>query len=136
MKAIIYARYSNTADQDEAIENQLLQCREYAENNDIEVIGEYIDRGLSATTKKETRSEFLRMINDSHKGQFDTILVSSLDRITRHSDELRHYGSILIENGVKIIAMKELAAGISMEDYLDYIVGSGLKDSDFEFVGP
>ena len=55
MIAVIYARYSNTIDQDEAIEKQLLQCREYAENNNIEVIDEYVDRGLSATTNKETR---------------------------------------------------------------------------------
>ena len=135
MKAVIYARHSNPTNQDEAIENQLLQCREYAENNGIEVVEEYVDRGLSAITKKETRPEFLRMINDCRKRRFDTILVSSLDRITRHIDELRHYGSILIENEVKIIAMKEIVAGIPMED-LDYIVCSDLKDSDFEFEGP
>ncbi len=67
MIAVIYARYSNTIDQDEAIEKQLQQCREYAENNGIEVIEEYVDRGLSATTKKETRPEFLRMISDCRK---------------------------------------------------------------------
>ena len=50
MKAVIYARYSSENQREESIEGQLRECKEYADYNDIEVVGEYIDRALTAKT--------------------------------------------------------------------------------------
>lgn len=49
------------------------ECKEYAERNDITILGTYIDRALSAKT--DNRPEFQHMIKDSAKGLFDVVLV-------------------------------------------------------------
>ena len=46
MNAIIYARFSSHAQNEQSIEGQLKVCYEYARKNGITVIGEYIDRAL------------------------------------------------------------------------------------------
>lgn len=72
MNAVIYARYSSDSQREESIEGQLRECNEYAERNGITVFGSYIDRALSAKT--DHRPEFQRMIKDSYKKLFDTVI--------------------------------------------------------------
>ena len=72
MKAIIYARYSSDNQREESIEGQIRECMEFAERNGITVFGTYIDRALSAKT--DNRPEFQRMIKDSYRKLFDTVL--------------------------------------------------------------
>lgn len=60
MRAVIYARYSSDNQTEASIEGQLRECMEYATYNDIQVIGNYIDRAYSAKT--DNRPEFQRMI--------------------------------------------------------------------------
>ena len=78
MKGVIYARYSSDNQREESIEGQLRECKEYAECNDITILGTYIDRALSAKT--DNHPEFQHMIKDSAKGLFDVVLVWKLDR--------------------------------------------------------
>lgn len=78
MKAVIYARYSSDNQREESIEGQLRDCNEYARYNDIEIVGQYIDRAFSAKT--DDRPDFQRMIADSSKKLFDVVLVWKLDR--------------------------------------------------------
>ena len=63
MKAVIYARYSSDNQREESIEGQIRECSEYAKYNDMEIVGQYIDRAYSA--KKDKRPDFQRMIKDS-----------------------------------------------------------------------
>ena len=79
MKAIIYARYSSDNQREESIDGQIRECMEFAERNGITVFGTYIDRALSAKT--DNRPEFQRMIKDSYRNLFDTVLVWKLDRL-------------------------------------------------------
>lgn len=78
MRAVIYARYSSDSQREESIDGQLRECREYAAYNDLEIVGVYIDRALSAKT--DNRPEFQKMIKDSYKTAFDVIIVWKLDR--------------------------------------------------------
>ena len=71
MKAVIYARFSSDRQREESIEGQLRECHEYAKANGITVVGEYIDRALSASKDTDKRLDFLRMIKDSSKRLFD-----------------------------------------------------------------
>ena len=73
MNAVIYARYSSDSQREESIEGQLRECREYAERNNMTIVGTYIDRALSAKTVD--RPEFQRMIKDSAKELFKIVLV-------------------------------------------------------------
>ena len=121
MKAVIYARYSSDNQREESIEGQLRECKEYAERNDILVLQSYIDRGLSAKT--DNRPEFQRMIRDSAKGLFDTVLVWKLDRFARNRYDSAHYKSQLRKNGVKVVSATESIAdgpeGIILESMLE-----------------
>ena len=71
MNAVIYARYSSDSQREESIEGQLRECREYAECNNMTIVGTYIDRALSAKTAD--RPEFQRMIKDSAKELFEIL---------------------------------------------------------------
>ena len=121
MKAVIYARYSSDSQREESIEGQIRECTEYAERNSISILTSYIDRALSARTAD--RPEFQRMIRDSEKGLFDTVLVWKLDRFSRDRYDSAHYKHILKKNGVKVISAKENISdgpeGIILESVLE-----------------
>ena len=55
MKAVIYARFSSDKQNEASIEGQLRECMDYAERTGIMVIGNYIDRALSARTDNRPR---------------------------------------------------------------------------------
>ena len=105
MNAVIYARFSSDKQNEASIEGQLRECMDYAERMGITVIGNYIDRALSART--DNRPEFRRMIKDSTKDCFDVVLVWKLDRFSRDRYDSAHYKHLLKKNGVKVISVKE-----------------------------
>ena len=105
MKAAIYARYSSDNQREESIEGQIRECMEYAEYNDIEIVGQYIDRAFSAKT--DDRPDFLRMVNDSSKRLFDIVLVWKLDRFARNRYDSAFYRYNLRKNGVQVVSVKE-----------------------------
>lgn len=121
MTGVIYARYSSDNQREESIEGQLRECKEFAEKNDITILGTYIDRALSAKT--DNRPDFQRMIKDSEKNMFDVVLVWKLDRFARNRYDSAHYKSILKRNGVKVISATEIisqgAEGILLESLLE-----------------
>lgn len=103
--AVIYARYSSDRQNEMSIIGQIAECRKFAEDNDLLVLQEYIDRALTATSDK--RPSFLKMIEDSNEGYFDTILVYQLDRFARNKNDSGYYKKILADNGVKVVSAKE-----------------------------
>lgn len=105
MKAVIYARYSSDNQREESIEGQLRECKEYAEKNGITILRSYIDRALSAKT--DNRPEFQKMVQDSAKGLFDTVLVWKLDRFASNRYDSAHYKAQLRKNGVKVVSATE-----------------------------
>ena len=121
MKAVIYARYSSDNQREESIEGQLRDCMQYAEYNDIQVVGSYIDRALSAKT--DNRPNFQKMIKDSAKRIFDVIIVWKLDRFARNRFDSAYYKNALKKNGVRVISAKESisegAEGIILESVLE-----------------
>ncbi len=121
MRAVIYARYSSDNQREESIEGQLRECMEFANRAEIDVIGNYIDRALSA--KSDNRPEFQRMIKDSYKHAFDCIIVWKLDRFSRNRYDSAHYKALLRKNGVKVISamesISEGSEGILLESVLE-----------------
>ena len=93
MKAVIYARYSSDNQREESIEGQLRECMEFAEKSGITVIGNYIDRALSAKT--DNRPEFQKMIKDSYRKVFDSVIVWKVDRFARNRYDSAYYKNIL-----------------------------------------
>ena len=121
MNAVIYARYSSDNQREESIEGQLRDCRDYAVRNNLTIVGNYIDRALSARTAD--RPDFQRMIHDSEKRLFDVVLVWKLDRFSRDRYDSAYYKHILKKNGVRVVSAKEAIAdgpeGIILESMLE-----------------
>ena len=103
--AVIYARFSCHSQTEQSIEGQLLDAYAFAEKNGIKVIGEYIDRAISG--RKDTRPDFIRMIQDSAKRQFSLVLVWKLDRFSRDMYDSAVYGKMLEDNGVTVVSVTE-----------------------------
>ena len=121
MNVVIYARYSDSKQREESIEGQLKVCCDYAEKEGYNIIGEYIDRAISAKT--DDRPQFQRMIRDSSKKFFQGIIVYQLDRFARNRYDSAHYKHILKKNGVTVISARETitddASGILVEAMLE-----------------
>ena len=121
MKAVIYARFSSEKQNEASIEGQLRECMGYANFNNIEVIGNYIDRAQSAKT--DNRPNFQKMIKDSYKRMFDCIIVWKLDRFARNRYDSAYYKKKKKKNGVRVISAKESisqgADGILLESILE-----------------
>ena len=121
MNAVIYARYSSDSQREESIEGQIRECLEFAAKNKITVLGNYVDRALSAKT--DNRPEFQKMIKDSYRKMFDAVIVWKVDRFARNRYDSAYYKNILRKNCVKVISAKEHigegAEGIILESMLE-----------------
>ena len=104
-KAVIYARYSTNKQKEMSIEGQIRVCEEYAQKNDIAIIGHYKDRALTGTADK--RPGFQRMVKDSYKKLFKYVLVYQFDRFARDIYDNLGYERKLKQNGVKVISANE-----------------------------
>ncbi len=113
MRAAIYARVS-TAHNGQSPEMQLNELREYAARRGWQVVGEYVDVGISGA--KDSRPELNRLMGDAHQRRFDAVLVWKLDRFGR---SLRHLVNALAELEALGVAF------ISLRDNLDLSTPSG-----------
>jgi len=105
LKAALYARFSSDNQRNESIDAQIRAIKEFAKNNDIMIVGEYIDRAKSATT--DDRPDFQRMISDSAKGNFSLVLVHKLDRFARNRNDSIVYRMKLQKNRVSLLSVLE-----------------------------
>lgn len=108
MNGVIYARYSSHNQREESIDGQLRECKRYAKDNDIEIVGEYVDRAISGKT--DNRAAFQKMIRDAEKGGFQVIIVYKLDRFARNRYDSATYKAKLKRCGVRLVsAMEQLS---------------------------
>lgn len=105
MNAVIYARFSSHNQTEQSIDGQLRVCYEYAEREGINVVGEYIDRALSA--RSADRPDFQRMIKDARKKAFDYVIVYKLDRFSRNRYDSAMYRHELKKHNVKVLSATE-----------------------------
>lgn len=121
MKGVIYARYSSERQTEQSIDGQLRECKAFAKQNNITIVGTYIDRAISGKT--DHRPDFQRMIKDSDKHQFDVVIVYKLDRFSRNRYDSAIYRAKLKKNNVKVLSAKENITdspeGIILESLLE-----------------
>ena len=121
VSAVIYARYSSHNQREESIEGQLRECKRYAQDNGITVVGEYVDRAISGKT--DNRASFQKMIRDAEKDRFSMVIVYKLDRFARNRYDSAMYKAKLKKCGVKLVsAMEQLSdspEGIILEAMLE-----------------
>lgn len=121
--AVIYARYSSANQTEQSIEGQVRVCKEFCNRNGILIADMYIDRAASASKDLEKRVQFLKMIKDSEKHQFDAVIVYKLDRFSRSRYDMATYKYKLKRNGVQLVSATENIStdpeGIILESVLE-----------------
>lgn len=120
-KTIIYARYSSGAQKDVSIDQQVKACRDFAERQCLQVVGVYEDRALTGTN--DQRPGFQKMLLDSARGDWDYVLVYTLDRFARNRYDSAVNKQKLKEYGVRVLsAMENITddpAGVLLESVLE-----------------
>lgn len=87
-QATIYVRArGNEAEQ--SIQKQIALCEEFAMQHGLNVTRIYKD--VSALGEADERPALKALLRDARKGDFDTVLVSSLDRLARNLADMLVY---------------------------------------------
>lgn len=123
IRAVIYARYSAGPRQtDQSIEGQIADCKRYAESHDMVVTEIYADKHISGKST-EGRDEFLRMIEDAKRKQFEAVIVWKVDRFGRDRTDIAIYKRELRKAGVQLCyaaeSVPEGPEGLILESLLE-----------------
>ena len=108
LRAVAYIRES-TEEQGEGFspDAQRERIREFAPENDLELIGEYCDFH-SGWRKSAARPQFQRLMADAAAGKFDVVLVFHTSRFARSQVEARRYKQMLREKlGIRVISVTQ-----------------------------
>ncbi len=129
--AVAYLRMSSDP-QEGSVEQQRSEITKLAEQTGRRIIREYIDSGKSGSKETEKRTDFLKMIRDSHKKDFRVILCWDLQRFGR-LDPLKAaaYKDTLRTNGVYLHTCKE--GVIKWDRFEEYILDAVYQGAAHEY---
>ena len=103
MRAAIYARYSSEACSPTSIPDQIASCRRLAEKRGIEVLEDHIYHDDAVSGARNDRSSLTALITAGQDGQFDTVLIDDLSRLSRSNLMTLHTVALFESIGVVII---------------------------------
>lgn len=99
----IYVRVStNKQDQLNSLETQREFFDKYCEMNNYNLVKVYADEGISGT-KMKNRKALLKLLEDSKKGIFDTILLKDISRLARNTVDFLTMVRKLKSNGISVL---------------------------------
>lgn len=120
-KAVGYCRFSSDKQREESIEAQQEAILRFARANNYEIVKWYIDRACSAKT--DNRPQFVQMITDSDKKEFQFVIVHKQDRFARNKYDAAVYKKQLRDNKVRVLSATEPNlsgyAGVMLESVLE-----------------
>lgn len=105
IRAVIYARYSSSAQKDESIEQQIAACKEYAQRNGLRIVAVYADHAMSGRTDR--RPEFQKMLRHAENGEFSMVLAYKSNRIARNMLNALAHEEKLARLGITVSYVKE-----------------------------
>jgi DNA invertase Pin-like site-specific DNA recombinase len=108
-KVAIYARVSTDK---QTCENQLIELREVADRNNWEIVGEYVDTGISGAKGRDQRPQFDLLIKDGIRKKYEMILAYDVSRLSRSLQDLVQFMNDLNTKGINLFLMKN---GISTD---------------------
>ena len=103
--AAIYARYSSTAQNDASIEQQIAECEQYAQANNLTITAHFEDRAISGRSDK--RPGFQKCLRAAERGEFQVLLAYKSNRISRNMQSALNYEQRLANAGVRVVYCKE-----------------------------
>ncbi len=108
LRVAAYCRVSTEhEEQQSSFENQVNYYTTYINRKEeYEMAGIYADEGISGTSTKK-RAEFNRMIEDCQNGNIDLIIVKSISRFARNTQDCLAYSRMLKNMGIGVFFEKE-----------------------------
>lgn len=104
-RCVLYARLSVSKEESVSIARQLHSCRRYAEARGWEVVGEFIDDGVSATANRpEERKGWSALLAAS---DFDAAVIWKVDRLARRVLDFLHADETLQRRGAGLVAVDD-----------------------------
>src|ERR1022692_161518 len=103
MRVALYARVSTLNGQHP--EMQLSELREYGARRGWQIVGEYVDEGVSGS--RERRPQLDRLMADAHRRKFDLIAVWKIDRFGRSLKHLVNALADLDSLGVAFVSLRD-----------------------------
>jgi DNA invertase Pin-like site-specific DNA recombinase len=104
IRAALYARVS-TGGHGQSVEPQLLELREYCERRGWQIVGEYLDEGISGA--KDSRPELNRLTAEAHRRRFDAVVVWKFDRFARSVSHLLRALETFSALGIAFVSLSE-----------------------------
>src|SRR5215469_18055784 len=104
MRVAIYARVS-TANNGQNPEMQLRELREYCQHRGWQLVGEYVDAGISGA--KDSRPELNRLNADAKRRRFDAVVVWKFDRFARSVSHLLRALEEFRSLGIEFVSLSE-----------------------------
>lgn len=89
------------------IGDQLELIEEFADENELVSVGEYVDDGISATLEISKRKALAQLIEDAKAGKFDIVVFKCIDRFFRNVGEYYECQKQLRAAGVTWISIEE-----------------------------
>ena len=102
-RAAIYARVSTSNNQDP--EMQTRELEEYTQRRGWELVGVYVDQGVSGS--KESRPQLDRLMSDAHRRRFDVVVVWKFDRFARSVSHLLKALDTFKALGIDFVSLSE-----------------------------
>ncbi|MGN0682886.1 MAG: recombinase family protein, partial [Oscillospiraceae bacterium] len=131
LRVAAYCRVST--DSDDQLESLAEQKKHYEiyiqTHEDWDFAGLYYDEGISGT-KKEKRSELMRLLADCEAGRIDFIITKSISRFARNTTDCLEMVRKLLAINVPIYFEKENINTASMESELVLAVLSSLAENE------
>ena len=104
-QCVVYARLSVTKEESVSISRQLQSCRKYAEARGWEIVGEFVDDGVSATASRpEDRKGWSALLAADG---FDAVVIWKVDRLARRVLDFLHADETLQKRGAGLVAVED-----------------------------
>lgn len=104
MRIAIYARVS-TLNNGQSPQMQLRELREYCKRRGWQIVGEFVDKGISGA--KDSRPDLNRLMADAHKRRFDAVVVWKFDRFARSVSHLLRALETFQALGIEFVSLSE-----------------------------
>lgn len=104
-RCVLYARLSVTKEESVSIARQLQSCRRYADAREWEIVGEFVDDGVSATANRpEDRAGWASLLAAR---DFDAVVIWKVDRLARRVLDFLHADETLQQMGAGLVAVED-----------------------------
>lgn len=124
MNIAAYCRVStDRSDQLNSLETQKKFFAEFTEKNGHNLVKLYADEGISGT-KIKNRFEFQRLMQDSHKGLFDMVVVKDISRFARNTVDLLQSTRTLKALGIETLFLTANMTVLGNSEFILTIFGA------------